>query len=258
MSAFFIVPRAFTVISANQAALAPATQANLDEPGLTWRSANLTTINVIIDLGASPAPYDTVALIGHNLRGAADTVQVRTGTTITGLGAYAGTAAGSYTGTKPANVSGKTIVRLPSARSERYLRVDIVATGHPATYTEVQRIVVGKANVVLGIDLDSEQGVKDFSDIETVGGVDIVTERKTVLTHKAKISWLDASAWRNEWLPALIEAGKRRAVLFVPQDYTPANWQTEVVFGRIKNDVAGKSPANSLRAIELTVEGLSI
>ncbi|EIZ79237.1 hypothetical protein WSK_2082 [Novosphingobium sp. Rr 2-17] len=257
MSAFFVVPRTFTVVSANQSALAPASQGNVDEPGLTWRSATLATVNVIIDLGASPASYDTVALIGHNLR-ATDTVQVRTGATTTGTGGYAGVPTAAFIGNKPMDWAGKTIIRLGTARTERYIRIDISAPSHPVTYTEVQRIVAGQANTVLGIDFDSEQGVKDFSDIETIGGVDIITPRKAVITHKAKISWLDADAWRNDWLPALVDAGKRKAVLFVPQDYTPANWQTEVVFGRIKNDVAGKSPANSLRAIELTIEGLAL
>lgn len=257
MSAFFVVPRAFAVISANQATLSPAANSAKDEPGLTWRSNNLTTINVIIDLGASPAPYDTVALVGHNLR-ATDTVQVRTGTTNTGIGAYAGTAGAAYLGTKPAGISGKTIVRLPSARSERYVRIDIVAASHPDTFAEVQRLVIGKAATVLGIDFDSEQGVKDMSDVETVGGVDIITARKTITTWKAKMSWVDADAWRNDWLPALIDAGKRKAILFVPQDFTPGLWQSEVVFGRIRNDVSGKSPANNLRAVELTVEGLAL
>ena len=81
MSARFIEPLGFAVVTANQHAYNGAVNLANNYPALVWRSNNLTAISLIVDLGAD-ARYDSVSLIGSNLR-ITDTVQVRTGTTST-------------------------------------------------------------------------------------------------------------------------------------------------------------------------------
>ena len=86
MSALIVRPLPFTeVIGGNANPLTPVSYMLTDHPAIVWRSANLTSVFFIVDMGSAPVAYDTVALIGSNLR-ATDTVRVQTGTTATGIG----------------------------------------------------------------------------------------------------------------------------------------------------------------------------
>lgn len=255
MSAIFVRPSDFTVVSANQAATGAALNTSLDEPGMVWRSNNLSGVYVIIDLGANAGTYDTVAIVGSNLR-ASDTVQLRTGTSASGTGAF-DIGAPAFIGNKPDGWSTKTIFRIGD-RSERYIRLDISAPGHPAGFVEVQRIVIGKAITTLGIDIDAEQTVIDQSNITTVGGYDIIEEAPAKMGWKFSMSWVNDDSWRNEWLSFATKVRKVQPVLFVPFFEDASTWQQDAVFGRFRTDPAAKSSSKLKRALDIKIEGLAL
>lgn len=259
MGALFVKPLAFSVVSANQNAVAPATNANLDQPALVWRSNNLTTINVIIDMGTS-ASYDTVALIGTNLR-ATDTVQVRTGTTTTGTGSYAGTAQAAFAGALPDGSTAKAIFKLSSTRTERYVRIDIVSTGNPSGYTEVQRVVVGKACAltgIAGVDLGHQISFVDPSVAYQYNGGESYDRYQRLPQMKFTVSMVTDADWRADWYGFLQDVGISKAFLVVPDDSQPANWQTEAIFGRVNGQIAmAEVTMYNYRKIELQVRALS-
>lgn len=254
MSAVFVEPLPFAVVSGNQNAQALIANAGVDVPTLVWRSSTLSTVHAIIDLGAG-ATYDTVALVGTNLR-ATDTVRVRTGATNTGIGGYDSGLTAAFTGDLPRGTSAKVIRRF-DARSERYVRIDIIAAGHPANFTSVQRIVVGKAIIDLGIDYGAEQGFTDQSKIETGDGWTDVTRYPVLTRWKVKLSSISDSAWRREWFPFLQSVGKSRGFLIIPMDDDPATFQSDVIFGRAISDFAGGIGAWNLRSIELNILALA-
>ncbi len=254
MSAIFVSPLPFTTVAANENPVAPVAKANLDKPGLVWRSADLTSVYCIIDLGPS-ASYDTVALIGTNLR-TTDTVQVRTGTTNTGIGAYGGTAQAAYAGTRPKTSTAKTILSI-GLRAERYLRIDIVSTGNPDTYTRVQRIVVGKAVSTGGIDYNNEQGFEDRSNVIAGLGYTSYDQLDTIVTQKFSMGFIPSTSWRTEWHPLLQYSGNTRALLFVPYLEDSLTFQTDALFGRITSKASGKAVAFNTWAIDLQLAALA-
>lgn len=257
MAGLFTRPLAFSVVAANQGSLTPAANANVDEAGLVWRSADLSGPYVIIDLGTS-ASYDTVALIGTNLR-ASDTVQIRTGSTSTGIGAYAGTAQAAWTGSLPTGSTSKAIYKI-GTRSERYLRIDLVASGHPDGWTQVQRIVVGKAlalNDGAGVDLGAETGFKDQSISYSGNGWTSFDEYAVLATLKVTVSFIGNSDWRTDWYSFFQTVGNHRAILCVPDDTTPSNWQSEAIFGRITDEITANVIAYDIRKTTLTITALA-
>lgn len=254
MTALFCRPLPFSIVSANQATLHPATNAGLNEPAYVWRSTSLN-VGLVIDLGAG-ASYDTVALIGTNLR-ATDTIQISTGTTNTGTGSFFSGVVNAFTGTKPTAYTTKTVVKFPNVRTERYMRIDITATGHPDTYTSVQRLVVGKSVSTLGFDYGAEQSFIDPSAIQNVAGTDIIDQVATRPRWKISMSYVAASTWRQEWTNFLASVGKVVPILFVPNLEAPEDFQSEVIFGRIRNEATAKVTGNTLRQVELTIDALA-
>jgi hypothetical protein len=256
MASLFARPMPIVAIEANQSATAPASNVAQDESGLVWRSSNLTTPYIILDMGAGVTSYDTIAVIGTNLR-ATDTVQIRTGTTATGIGAYAGTAQAAFTGNKPIGWTTKSVYRF-TARTERYVRIDLVSTGNPSGYTEVQRIVIGKAIITLGVDTDPEQTLIDYSNITSDGGSDVIDVGSMKMMWRVNMGWVDDAQWRSDWLSFFTAVGKRNPFLFVPIVETPSTWQQDVVFGRMRNDPGSKMATRLRRSVEIKIEGISL
>lgn len=256
MGALFLRGLPFVSVSGSASINAPISNLNLDEPGLVWRSSSLTSVFFIVDLGTATLSYDIVSLVGINLR-STDTIQIRTGATSTGIGAYAGTVKAAYSGTVPSNLTGKAIYQLGALRSERYMRIDITATGHPDGYVQAQRLVVGKAIETLGVDYDAEQTIFDPTVVTSAGGYDVFEgEAAARIRWKFSIGFVAASSWRDDWVNFLAGVGKRIPVLFVPNMETPASYQTDAIYGRIRNDPLAKSSGYAIRSIELVIESL--
>lgn len=258
MGALFVKPLSFTVTAANESTLLPASNANLDEPALVYRSNNLTTPYVILDMGTS-ASYDTVAIMGSNLR-ATDTVQIRTGTTNTGIGNYAGSATAAWTGTLPESSTAKAIFKLSATRTERYVRIDFVATSHPDGYVQAQRIVVGKALALsngAGVDLGHSVSFMDQSVRFDGAGWSSYDRYDVLPVLKLSVSMVGETDWRNDWFGFLQTVGQNRAFLVVPDDATPANWQVDAVFGRVSERVEAFVTRFDMRRIDLAITGLA-
>jgi hypothetical protein len=256
MGALFVRPLPFVAATTSPAPLiGSVANMNIDLPGMVWRFG-LTTPYFIIDLGANAVAYDTVALAGCNLR-AGDTVQIRTGTTNTGTGNYAGTALPAWTGSKADTSTADAIFRLGAVRTERYVRVDIVATSHPDGFVQVQRAIVGKSISTLGIDFNAEQKFDDQSVVTVGPGYVSVDEYDVLISWKFSTGWISEVSYRTEWFPMLQNVGNRRGLLFIPDDSTPSNWQTDAVYGRIVGAVTGKAESFNGWRFEGTISAFS-
>lgn len=254
MAGLFVKPLDFTVYSANQNTIAPASNANLDEPGLVWRSNNLTSVTIILDMGTS-ASYDTVAIIGTNLR-ATDTVEIDTGTTNTGTGSYNGSATAAWSGTLPESSTAKAIFKLPATRTERYVKLTFVATSHPDGYVQAQRIVIGKALSLTngaGVDLQHEVGFLDQSVPYTGAGWRSYDRYATLPSLKLTVSMIGDSDWRTSWFGFLQTVGQNKGILVVPNDAIAANWQAEAIFGSITDKVNAQAVGYDMRRTDLTI-----
>lgn len=251
MGATFTRPLPFTVVTATQSTIAPAANANDDRPGKVWRVDAAGASYVVIDLGLTQA-IDTVALLGSNLV-ASDTWRVRTGATNTGIGSYDSGVLPAFTGTRPAGFSGKSILYL-TQRSDRYLRIDITS----AAPLEVQRLVIGSSITTAGIDWEADQAMLDTSNIESNLGADVIVDGAKKIRWKVKMSMLDATQWRGQWLGFLAQVGKRNGIMFNPFAEDPSSYQSDAIFGRIRNDVSGTIPGGNLRVLEMTIEGLAL
>lgn len=255
MSAFVVRPLPFSVVAATQLAVAPASNANLDSPGLTWRAGSLNAY-VIIDLGAGSLAYDTIAIVGSNQR-PSDTVQIRTGTTSGGTGAFSPPAEAAFTGSKPATYSTVSVFKLSSTRTERYVRLDLTATGHPDGTISVQRIVIGKRVAADGVAANCELMFDDQSVISDGPGYANIDEYPVLPKTKANIPLIKDDVFRTEWIPFLHSVGSSKAFLFVADDLSPANYQTDVFFGRMTAAAPAKHPTYDQWQVEITIRKLA-
>lgn len=251
MATVLCSPRSFTISSSNSATSAPASNLNLDHPSMVWRSSNLTTVQITVQLGAGS--WDTVALVKHNLR-ATDTVRIRAATSASNT-----TAAPTYdSGTLSAfsgggNTGGSmTLLTLSAARTETFIRIDITSTGNPANYVEAARLVVGKRIEEDGIDLNAEHTFEDTSQSTPYRGFEAIDPFDVKASWKFTIGYIkEVNYWLN-WYPFLRDVGMKKAVLFVP-DRDSAYLQTESVFGRITSMAKGSPVSSDYYKLELYV-----
>lgn len=237
MSALFVAPLPFT--DANSPAPINGTTVehlNNDRPGLVWRGA-LTTASFTVDLGTG-AEYDTIALIGSNLR-AGDTVRVQTGTTADATAYDATTPA--RTGKKPRQYTAKTVIKLPSTRTDRFVRITITATGHPSGYVQAQRLVIGKAVSTYGVKFGAKVNFEDRSVITTGPGFTDVDRYDVLPAWDISTTGITDRAWREDWSPLLMEVGSSSGILFVREDRSPDTWQTDAIYGRITSKASGEA-----------------
>lgn len=255
MAALFIPPLPFSAAATAPAPLAGSVaNLNIDTSGLVWRFG-LTTPYVIVDLGAGTLAYDTIAIVGSNLR-ASDTVQVRTGASNTGIGGYAGSAVAAWTGTKLDIETAITLIRLGATRTERYVRIDLAATSHPDGFVQFQRLVIGKAVATNGIGFDCEMVFEDRSEITTFLSGSSVDEGDVLTGWKFSTGWITDADWRANWYPLMKRFGQKKAILFIPYDSAPD--QTDMVFGRLTSQAKGKSEFYNAWRVEGTITALSM
>ena len=121
------------------------------QPSKTWRSTGKTAESIIIDLGAVKT-FDFIGLFHTNIiNSVSNTIRVRTADTEAGL-----TAAPDYDST-PTRVipSGaqsdydytNVMFQIPDDETNRWVRIDLVATANTDAYIEVGRLHIAKAFV---------------------------------------------------------------------------------------------------------------
>lgn len=247
MSAVFVRPLPFTAASTSPT---PAGGSVLhlanDNYGTGWRFG-FSGAYLIVDLGPDPVAYNYVALFGANFT-AADTVQIRTGTDTNAVNGYSGAALPAYLGTKDASTTTKAIVKLASTRTERYVRIDIVASGHTDSYLQFSRLVIGQAILADAIELGAEQTFETQSVIETGAGWRNTDDYASLDAWKFSTSWIDETAWRSTWSPMLRYASRGRGIMFIADDSRPTTWQNDTIFGFLVSTATGKWDAyNCLR-----------
>lgn len=251
MAVVICAPRNFAIVSSNSASNAPASSLNLDHPSMVWRSANLTTVYVTVQLTAGT--WDTIAFIKSNLR-STDTIRVRAANSAantTASPAYDSGNLPAYTGL--GNDAGNmSLITLSLARSETFVRIDITSSGNSAGYVEASRLVIGKRVEGDGIDLNAEHTFEDTSQTTTYRGYDAVDPFDVKTSWKFTISYIKEALYWLNWFPLLREIGLKKAILFVP-DSSSTYLQNEAVFGRIVSAAKGSPVSSDFYKLELYV-----
>ena len=251
MSAYFVKPEAFTVVSAPQlSATTPATNLALDHPGRIWTSSSATTATIVIQ-GAGQL-VDTIALCGSTLL-ATDTIKVSFGTTAALAASNAATATGvAWSGTKDASVSATGLIRF-AATAFNFCQIVITATA--ARSISAQRLVIGSAVVAGGIGYDAKQTFEDPS-VEVGGtGYSAWETYPTVMQWAVTISYISEADWQSKWYGLLSYAGQSRSVFFNPDDLN--NYQSGLTFGRFTSIAQGTIPGWNNRAVALAIKNLA-
>lgn len=228
MSMLLVSPLDFTASSTDTSGGTLSWLGN-DYPGLTWRGA--VSGSITIDLGTDPQTYDVVALIGTNLR-STDTVRIQTGTTSGTMNGYDSGTVPAWSGTKPKYLTAKAIFPLSTLRGERFIRITYSAPSHPDGYVEFQRLVIGKAVRTAGVDYGAKMIVEDRSVINSGAGFTSIDQYDRVPSWEFKSTGITDQAWREDWLPLILEVGNSRGVLFVRDHSAPSSFQTDAIFGR--------------------------
>lgn len=251
MATVLCSPRIFAVSSSTSASNAPASNLNLDHPSMVWRSANLTSVQITVQLGAGS--WDTIALVKNNLR-ATDTVRIRAASTAaatTSGPAYDSGNLSAFSGT--ANSLGSmTLLTLSGVRTETFIRIDITSTGNPAGFVEAARLIIGKRIEEDGIDQNADHNFEDTSQNTPYRGFDAIDPFDVKTSWKFTIGYIkEASYWQN-WFPFLRDVGMKKAVLFVP-DRDSAYLQSETVFGRVTSMAKGNPVSSDYYKLELYI-----
>ncbi|MGK2911223.1 MAG: hypothetical protein ACSLE1_15690 [Sphingobium sp.] len=204
--------------------------------------------------------WDTVALIGSNLR-ATDTIRIRSANSAAATSAtplYDSGTNAAWTAPKPSLATAKSILKLPAARTDAFIRIDITATGHPAGYVQAQRLLFGKAITTDGVDASYEIGFEDQSVPYSGPGWQAFDEYPVLMTAKAKMSWLSDLAFRADWADFLQVVGQKKAFLFVPFVEAPDRIQTEAMFATITSKVSVPRPNSDNWIVELAMRSLAL
>lgn len=251
MAALFALPHRFTPAATTPTPLAGSVAylAN-DVAGQVWRGA--VSSYFVIDLGSRPVTYDTIALVATNLR-PTDSVRVQTGTTDSGTGSL-DLITPAYDGDYAAGAM--VVVRLPANRSERFVRIDITAPGHPDAYVQVTRLVVAKAITTLGISPSSKQTFDDDSVRGRGPGYTTVDEYPTYVTWQVSCAMITDDDWLTKWNPFLRRAGNKRGILFIPETEMQSRWQSMAIFGLIEGSASGSGESFNSWRFEATIRSL--
>jgi hypothetical protein len=255
MTSILVAPLPFTVISGDAAANRPVSNLAKNPPGLVWRvDGEMASFVVQVD-----APFDTVALIGSNLR-SFDTVRIRVAATAAATVSaplWDSSAVAAWSGTKIDGAGAKTIIRAPSTMVSRFVRVDLAAPGHLDGFIEAQRLVIGKAVAHDAIDRDAETTWVDSSPSYTGPNWSAFDPYPTVQQTKAALSWVSSDAFHAEWAPFLSKVGITTPVLLVPSLEEVGRHQTTALFGHVQQSIAVRHPAWNTHNLELTVRALA-
>lgn len=256
MTALLVKPLPFTVHTSTSDALYPASNANMDEPGLAWRRTG-TTASIIIDLGATAVTYDTIALVGCNVMGA-NTIKITTGNSSTGTGRHTAVDQ-AFPGTLTAGFGSKLVYHNPAltSASGRYVKITFTTGTMTDAFIQVNRIIIGKSVATKGIDIDPELTFWDQSIINEGPGWTDIEEYSVLPSWKASISWVSENQWRQEFAPFFASVGLKKPFLFVPNyDGGQSVMQTEACFGRMIAMPLGKHPAHDLWTAEINMRAV--
>ncbi len=252
MSAVLINPKSFSSLGGNESATAPVGNLRLDEPGMVWKSANLSTVYLKAQFDGGE--WDTVALVGSNLR-ATDTIRVRAGSTAAIVDGTSSLTVDqtfpAWTGTAPTN-GAISFKLLGSPVTSPFVRIDITSTSNPAGFVQAQRLVIGKRLSFEGVNVDAEVTYEDMSSVEDGLGFTTVDRYRTRMGWKVTMEgFTDSYYWAN-LNPFLMDVGKSKAVVFIPDDSSP-HVQPQSVFGRMTSSPKGTSPVADYNRIDLTI-----
>jgi hypothetical protein len=257
MSAILVTPKPFTVVSGNASGTAPVSNANIDEPAMVWRSANLTTVYAKVQLDGTA--WDTIALVGSNLR-AGDTIRVRAGATAAAVDGTTGLTVdqtfAAWSGVAPTK-GALSFKLLGASVTSPFVRIDITSTGNPAGYVEVSRIVLGLRVAHDGVGVGAEQTFEDMSVIEEGPGYTTVDRYGVRIAWKITLDGITDAMYYTNWFPFLRDVGKSKAFVFIPDD-SVSYIQNQAIFGRLSGSPAkGSSPVENFNIVEFVVLSVS-
>ncbi|KQO09442.1 hypothetical protein [Sphingomonas sp. Leaf242] len=252
MTAVFLNPKAFTVVTANQSATALAANLRQDEAGMVWRSSNLTTVYVTVQLDGTA--WDSVALVGSNLR-ASDTIRIRAGATAAIVDGSSSLTVdqtfAAWSGTAPTN-GALSFKLLGAAVTSPFVRIDITSTGNSAGYVQAKRLVIGKRVETDGVNIGAEQTFEDMSSVEEGLGYTTVDRYGVRIGWKVTLDGIKDATYNNDWYPFLRDVGRSKPFVFIPDD-SSAYVQTQAVFGRVNSTAKGSSPASDFNVVEINL-----
>lgn len=254
MSAIFVRPVPFSAGTSTTPLAGSVLNLSNDHPGLVWRAG--VSSYIVIDLGTSGTTYNYIGLFGCNLR-ATDTVQIRTGTGSSGSGTYSGAALPAFSGFKDDSATSTAIYKLPTTRSERFVRIDISAPSHPDAYVQFSRLVIGNGVSTIGINFDAEHGFESQSVITTGPGYRSVDAYGSLDSWKFSTGWITDTSWRSEWAPMMRHASAGGGLMMIVDDAAPANWQTDAIYGHLSGTASGKAEAFNKWRVESKITAYS-
>lgn len=256
MSTILCQPMPFTVLGSNANANAPASNMNIDEPAMVWRSANLSTVYVKVQLDGSA--WDTFALVGSNLR-ANDTIRIRAASTAAAVDGTSGLTVDqtflAWSGVSP-TAGALSFFQITNAVTSAFVRIDITSTGNPKGYVEASRLVLGKRVVTDGVAVNAEQTFEDMSNVEDGLGWTSVDEYGVRIGWKVTLEGIKDADYNTNWFPFLRAVGRKKAFVFIPDDGV-AYIQTQAVFARITSSAKGSSPVADYNNVELSLLSIS-
>ena len=254
MAAIFALPLPLTHVASNSATSAPAANMNLDAPGMVWRSDVITNVYFMFRVSG---PWDTLALVGHNV-GSANLLRVRAATSeaaTTSAPTYDATIT-AWSGVAPL-AGAITLLTLPAPRAETFIRVDFVAGPAPDSgYIEAQRLVIARRLENVGVDLGAEQTFDTGSVIESGPGYTSVDRYPTKIGYKLSISDIKEADYQANWFPFLARVMDQRGFLFTPDD-DPAYLQRQAVFARMTSSAKGYAKASDFMVVDMGLTSIS-
>lgn len=256
MSAVLVAPLRFNSIAANERGVAPAANLRVDEPGMVWRSADLTSVYLKMQLDGSA--WDTIALVGCNLR-STDTIRIRAGASSTVVDGTTSLTVdqtfNAWSGTSP-TAGALSFKLLAAAVTSPFVRIDITSSANPSGYVQASRLVIGKRVITDGVSIGAEQTFEDMSNIEEGLGFTTVDEYGVRIGWKVTLEGISDAEYNNIWFPFLRKVGRNKGFVFIPDDNSPYT-QTQSVFGRITSNAKGSSPVADYNAVELSILSIS-
>lgn len=258
MSVILVAPMAFTVLAANQGSTALAQNLRVDEPAMVWRSSNLSSVSVTVQLLDGLA-WDTVCLVGSNLR-ASDTIRVMAGPSqadvTNGTNLNVDQTFAAWSGTAPTS-GALSFKPLNTAVASPFVRIVITSNGNPDGHVQASRLVIGKRIDHDGVSVGAEQTFEDTSVIEDGPGYTTVDRYNVRVGWKVTLDGIKDAAYFNNWHPFLRAVGKSRAFVFIPDDGVPYV-QAQAVFCRVVSSPAkGSSPVADFNIVEFGVLSVS-
>lgn len=216
MAAVFCKPQAITYETSSTITVAEPKNMTNDEPGMVYRSPNLSGVYLVFKLTGKP--IDTIALVGNNLQSTA-TVRVRMGATVAELN---GVAAFDHTykawdGIAPLD-DVISMFLLDSPVSHQYIRLDFTDATNPDGYIQCCRLVVGMRVTNVGIDIDHEEEIDDTSNIVDEFGSLTIENYRVRSKHKIVVSGIKDADYYTNWQPFIVSTGMSKFFLFVEKD----------------------------------------